>query len=290
MTPLLWLVLVLVVLVLAVGVELSYHFTRRGKLDETHSPAEFGLTFEEIEFKAVDGLLLRGVWIPSPSTDKAIIILHGHGSSHDKSIMHAPALVQAGYSVLLFDFRAHGRSQGRRMTYGYEERQDVYGAIAFLHSRGMKHIGLLGFSYGGIVAMLAAPHCPEVEAVVTDGGPGRWMTGVDAWGKERGLPSWLVKPMGWLFFAVTSLRVGANLFRYDPIHWVGRISPRPILFIHGELDPFCADFDDLYAAARQPKEVWRLPDAGHTSASQLYPEEYNQRVIGFFERYVGKSG
>ena len=288
MTPLLWFVLVLILLVAAAGVGLSFHFTRRGRLGETHSPAEFGLTFEEVEFKAADGLRLRGVWIPVPGSDKAVIILHGHGSSYDADVYRATALVQAGYSVLLFDFRAHGRSDGRRMTFGYEERQDVYGAIAFLRGRGMEHIGLLGFSYGGIVSMLAAPHCPEVEAIITDGGPGRWMTGVDAWGKEKGLPSWLVKPLGGLFFAVTSLRVGANLFRYDPILWVGRISPRPILFIHGELDPFCADFDDLYAAARQPKEVWRLPDAGHTAASQLYPEEHTRRVIDFFDRHMGQ--
>jgi fermentation-respiration switch protein FrsA (DUF1100 family) len=92
--------------------------------------------------------------------------------------------------------------------------------------------------------------------------------------------------MAWLVFSITSIRLGANLFKYEPIRWVGKISPRPIFFIHGDLDQFCADFDELYAAAQEPKEVWRLPEAGHTTASQLYPEEHARRVIAFFTRYL----
>ena len=65
---------------------------------------------------------------------------------------------------------------------------------------------------------------------------------------------------------------------------MGKISPRPIFFIHGDHDQYLPDFDELYAAARQPKELWRLPDAGHTTASQLYPEEHARRVIEFFKR------
>jgi fermentation-respiration switch protein FrsA (DUF1100 family) len=132
--------------------------------------------------------------------------------------------------------------------------------------------------------MLTAPICPDVQAIITDGGPARILTGASAWAAERGLPTWLTRLVARLFLSMTSLRVGANLFRYEPIRWVGKISPRPILFIHGDQDLFCADFDDLYAAAGEPKELWRLPEAGHTTASLLYPEEHARRVIDFFNR------
>lgn len=286
MNIILWVLLILILLILATGLVISFHFTRRTQVNEFHSPDEYGLQFESVEFKATDGLLLRGVWIPAPGSDKAVIILHGLGGSYDLDLYRAPALHEVDFNVLLFDFRAHGRSEGKRITLGYEERRDVLGAIDFLHSRGMQHIGLLGFSYGGLIAMLTTPVCPSVEAIITDGGPGRWSTGVAAWGIERGLPKWLTKPFGRLFFSINSLRVRANLFQYEPIRWVGKISPRPILFIHGDHDLYCADFDDLYAAARPPKELWRLPDAGHTTASQLYPEEHTRRVIEFFKRYL----
>ena len=172
------------------------------------------------------------------------------------------------------------------MTFGYKERRDVLGAIDFLHKRGMRHIGLLGFSYGGLTAMLTAPICPDVEAVITDGGPARLITGAGAWAAEKGLPEWLTKGIARLFFSMMSVLAGSNLLQYEPIRWVGKISPRPILFIHGDLDQFCADFDELYAAANQPKELWRLPEAGHTTASLLYPEEHSRRVIDFFTRHL----
>jgi pimeloyl-ACP methyl ester carboxylesterase len=286
MIIILWLLIFFILLILILGLVLSFYFTRRGQLGETHSPDEYGLQYEPVEFKATDGLTLRGVWIPTSNSDKAVIILHGHGSSYDFDLYRAPALHDAGFNVFLFDFRAHGRSEGKRMNFGYEERRDVLGAIEFLHRRGMQHIGLLGFSYGGIVSMLVTPDCPDVEAIITDGGPARMRTAIAARGVEMGFPLWMTKPLAWLIISITSLRLGVNLFQYEPIHWVGKISPRPIFFIHGDHDQYLPDFDELYAAAKSPKELWRLPDAGHTTASQLYPEEHTRRVIEFFSHYL----
>jgi pimeloyl-ACP methyl ester carboxylesterase len=287
MPIILWLLLILILLILALGMVLSFYFTHRGKLGEIHSPDEYGLQFEPIEFKATDGLTLRGVWIPTSGADKAVIILHGHGGSYDFDLYRAPSLHEAGFNVLLFDFRAHGRSEGKRMTFGYDERGDMLGAIEFLHGRGIHHIGLLGFSYGGIVSMLFAAESPAIEAVISDGGPARMRTAIASRGVEVGFPLWFTKPLAWLIISMTSLRLGANLFQYEPVRWVGKITPRPILFIHGDHDQYLPDFDDLYEAAKPPKEVWRLPDAGHTTASQLYPEEHTRRVIDFFSRYLG---
>jgi pimeloyl-ACP methyl ester carboxylesterase len=286
MIILLWFLLILILLILAAGLALSFYFTRRSQLGEVHSPDEYGLEYETIEFTTSDRLTLRGIWIPAPGSDKAVVILHGHGTSYDFDVYRAPYLHKAGFNVLLFDFRAHGRSDGKRMTFGYEERRDVLGAIEFLHHRGMQHIGLLGFSYGGIVSMIFAADYPGVEAVISDGGPARMRTAIATRGVELGFPLWLTRPLAWLIIWMTSIRLGVNLFQYEPINWVGKISPRPIFFIHGDHDQYLPDFDDLYAAARQPKELWRLPEAGHTTASQLYPEEHARRVIEFFSRYL----
>ena len=282
----LWLLLIVLLLILTTGLVLSIYFTHRGQLAEVHSPDEYGLKYEAIEFKTTDKLTLRGVWIPASASDKAVIILHGHGGSYDFDLYRSPTLHEAGFNVLLFDFRAHGRSEGKHMTFGYEERRDVLGAIEFLHNRGVQHIGLLGFSYGGIVSMLVTPDCPDVEAIITDGGPARMGTAIASRGVELGVPLWLTKPIAWLIISITSLRLWINLFLYEPIRWVGKITPRPILFIHGDLDQYLPDFDELYAAAKMPKQLWRLPDAGHTTASQLYPEEHSRRVVEFFNRYL----
>lgn len=124
-----------------------------------------------------------------------------------------PGLHATGLNVLLFDLRAHGRSEGKIISFGYLERQDVLGAVGFLHSRGIRRIGLLGFSLGGIVAMLSAAVCNDIAAVVTDGGPARMLTAMATRGAEWRIPRWLSEAGARLTLTVTSLRLGANLFR-----------------------------------------------------------------------------
>jgi fermentation-respiration switch protein FrsA (DUF1100 family) len=273
---------------LALGFALSLLFTRRHKPDETRSPAEYGLAFEEVTFPTRDGLALRGWWIPASNSDRAVIFLHGHAGSMDPDVQYAPALHTAGLNVLMFDFRAHGRSDGKMSTIGYLERQDALGAVDFVRAKSISRIGLLGFSMGGRVAMLTVPICPHVRAVISDGGPARLDSAMTNWVMERGAPRLLAVALAWLAIAVTSLRLRANLFRYEPARWVGQIAPRPILLIHGDRDPFTtpAEFDALVAAAGQPKEIWRVPEAGHREVDQHYPDEYRQRVVAFFRQYL----
>lgn len=273
---------------LALSCVLSYLLTRRRAADETRSPAEYGLTFEEVAFPARDGLTLRGWWIPAPGARRAVIMMHGFGGSMDPDVQYVPALHAAGLSVLMFDFRAHGRSEGRMTTIGYLERQDALGAIDFVRGKGIERIGLLGFSMGGIVAMLTAPLCPHVAAVISDGGPARFRNALVVWGQEHGIPRPLGVLMAWLALIGTSLRVGANQFHYEPVRWVGKIAPRPLLLIQGGRDQYVppADFAALVAAAGPTVQVWHVPEAGHRTVDQIYAEEYRRRVVSFFAQYL----
>lgn len=279
-------VLALAVLHLIIAVVLSLFLTRRHNLVAPSSPAELGLAFEEVVFPASDGLVLHGWWVPAPSSDRAVVQLHGHAGSMDPDIQYLPAWHAAGLNVLMFDFRAHGRSEGRISTFGYLERYDVQGAVRFLkEEKGMHRLALVGFSLGGMVAILSAPLCPEVDAVVADGAPARIWSALTVWGIEHGLPAWFAPVPAWMALAGASLRLGANLFRYEPVRWIGRIAPRPLMIIHGEQDQYCPDFADLLAAAH-PAELWRLPGVGHVQASQVYPGEYRRRVVSFLNRVL----
>lgn len=276
----------ILVFTLLLSLSLSFMLTRRHYLDEVSSPAEVGLEYEEVAFTASDGIELRGWWVPGADRRCAAILLHGHGGSMDPDVRFLPPLHQAGLSVLMFDFRAHGRSQGRVTTFGYLETRDVQAALRFLTDRGVERIALLGFSFGGMVALISAAVFPQVAAVVDDGGPARLRSAVKGWAAERHLPGWLVPVLGWLAIAGASLRVGANLFAYEPVRWVGKISPRPLLLIHGDLDPYVTDFDDLVSAAGPGAEVWRLPDVGHVQTSRAYPDEYYRRLVDFLVRHL----
>jgi len=285
----LWLIpLLLLVLVFALGEGISYRLTSRRAPNERRSPAEFGLTFEEIRFSSRDGLMLGGRWIPADDSPRTVVFLHGHGGSMDPDVQYAPALHAAEFNVMMFDFRAHGRSQGDFVSLGYLERQDVLGALDWLTARGLERVGLLGFSMGGAAAMLTAPIAPQVRAIVSDGGIARMTSALVGGLVESHVPRWAARPVAWLAVLFTSWRLGANLFAYESIRWVGKIAPRPVFFIHGGRDPYLApgEFEALVAAAGEPKQVWRVDEAPHREVDLTAPEEYRRRIVEYFDRWL----
>jgi uncharacterized protein len=73
---------------------------------------------------------------------------------------------------------------------------------------------------------------------------------------------------------------------------VGRIAPTPVFFIYGEhgqagernLNP------TYYAAAHAPKRLWEVPGSGHVGGIDARPEQYERRVVGFFNRTLVSEG
>jgi len=261
--------------------------------DVQTSPADYGLAYEDVTFPSRDGVTLRGWFTPADPARGTVVFCHGHAGSMDPDVVYVPWFYEAGFNVLMFDFRAHGRSDGDRVSLGYFERQDLLGAIDYLQGRSMAEVGVLGFSMGGAVGIITAPQSGAIRAVISDGGFARLEDAMLGWVRERmDLPHWSVLPLARLIIAVAGWRLGASLPKANPIRWVGRIAPRPVFFIHGDHDPYVtvAGVEALYAAAGEPRELWRVAEADHRQVDQCRPAEYRERVIGFFERYLVAEG
>jgi dipeptidyl aminopeptidase/acylaminoacyl peptidase len=261
---------------------------RRRVPDPPEDPAQYGLTYEEVAFPSRDGLTLRGWFIPAPEARGTVVFCHGQAGSMDPDVKYAPVFHERGYNVLMFDFRGHGRSEGRHVSMGYYERQDLLGATDYLQSRGIDHVGVIGFSMGGAVAMATAPHTEAIRAVVSDGGFARLSDTIGAGVRAQGLPGFLTSLVGHLILWLMGLRLGCSLSEADPIRWVDKMAPRALFIIQGALDPFVAveEARELYVKAGEPKEIWIVPEAGHRQADRRHPEEYHRRVLAFFDRWL----
>lgn len=275
--------------VLGIGLHGADELIRRRTPDVRTDPADYGLAYENVEFPARDGIRLRGWFIPASSPKGTVIFCHGHAGSMDPDIKYAPWFHQAGYNVLMFDFRGHGRSDGQRVSMGVLERLDLLGAVDYLRERGIERVGVLGFSMGGVVAMSTAPHSEAIVAVVSDGGFSRLERAVAAGARQRGLPAFLTPLFGRLVVWLAGLRLGVRLSEADPLRWVDKIAPRALFIIHGGRDPYVSveEARELYQRAGEPKELWIVPEAPHRQVDAHRPEEYRQRVLGFFDRWLG---
>ncbi len=219
-----------------------------------------GLVHEDVSFEAEDGVTLHG-WFCAVS-DPAITILHSHGNAGN--ITHRADLVRLWQrhlraSVLLYDYRGYGRSEGRPSEGGlYRDARAAYRWLTGKKGIAARDVVLWGESIGAAVALdlaLSVPHRALVlEAPFT--------SAVD---------------MGRLLFPWAPVRLLMRT-RFDNLAKIGRIK-RPVLIIHGT-DDSIVPFDmgrRLFEAAPEPKRFLAVQGADHNDlwyrgAVELLPE------------------
>ena len=119
----------------------------------------------------------------------------------------------------------------------------------------------------------------ELKAVVSDGATARFfddarnLAGIDA-----------TTPFFWTF--TTAVRVLSGTSPGEPLEdLVATVSPTPLLLIASGNAQLESDYHRLYAeAAREPVELWVIPDGTHTAAIRERPDAYEQRVARFFRQ------
>jgi pimeloyl-ACP methyl ester carboxylesterase len=282
-----WL-LILPILFLVLCIAFSFVISHQQTQKVFVDPGEFGLIFEDIELHTTDGIRLSGWWIPSEPATRTVIFLHGYGGTYDPDLKYVPAFHANHFNVLLFDFRAHGRSGGHYTTLGALEVRDCRAAVDFALARGSKTLGLMGFSMGGRVAILSAPLFPQVKAVISDGGPASLNTVSRLEIEHRGVPRHLARVMSFMMELGMCICSGLNVFRLEPLVQAGKLSPLPVLFIHGDKDEYTkiSELEKMVSDAGPNAECWRVADAGHRNIDQLYPDEYINKVLSFFEHWL----
>ncbi len=241
---------------------------------------ELGTAYEEVSFTTSDGLELEGWYIPSKNR-AAVIAFPGRSGPQRPARM----LARHGYGVLLFDRRGEGESEGDPNVFGWKGERDIRAAIAFLRSRtdvDPDRIGAIGLSVGGEMLIEAGAESDRPAAIVSDG------AGIRSIREALVVPG--TRKMLEATIVHTIVTPAVALFSNDlpPVSLedlAGRIAPTPVFFIYavpgqgGEAELT----ETFYEAAREPKQIWLVPGAGHTGGIEAQPKEYERRVVGFFD-------
>jgi len=251
-------------------------------------PEDFGLAYEKVSFLTADGLTLKGWFLPSPTGDeRTVLMCHGWGDNKGELLAETHFLNSVcGFNLFYFDNRSHGESGGTITTIGCLEVLDFQAAMAYLRQhrpRCLKRLGVFGLSMGAAVAAMAVPGQPEVKAVVMESPFTDYRQVVRRWAWNNLRVPYFPLMMIVLWFL--RLRVGReDVDSYSPIRFISRVAPRPVLVIGGAQDRLMLpdDVRALYAAAREPKELWMIPEASHGKCRELAGPEYDRRLMEFF--------
>lgn len=256
----------------ACGVERIFYYPNRVLYAD---PDKLGLTCQLVSYPTANGRMISALHFPAQGPALGTIV-HFHGNFANVS-NHFPAsyfLVRRGFNVLVFDYQGYGVSEGKPNR--ARTIEDGQASVRWALALSTAPVGIFAQSLGAAVASVVAAKEPEVKAVVLEACFTTYRAAA-AHAMKQSVITW---PFAWVFPPLFVRR------KLDPWDWVEKISPRPLLFIHGTTDRVVPSWmsEKLFARAREPKRLWLIPDAGHMECRRKAGQAYEATIAAFFEK------
>ncbi len=255
------------------------------------TPADLQLPYEDVRFES-RGKELHG-WLltqPEDMPRKIVLVAHGLNANRENFLESARILHRLGATVLIFDFPAHGDSDGRATTLGLLESEDVRAAHAWLKARfPAEPIHALGYSMGASAILTAQGKYRLFDRIAVDGTFASIRTVAEnAVLRFAGPLSGPLWQCGRFWIRIWT---GADLENHRPIDQLTNITPGKLLIIHGTADPVIpfGEGEALHEATNRRAQIRRVDGYGH--AETIIHPEYQTWLGEFFfgEEEIGES-
>lgn len=256
------------------------------------SPGAMGAPQTDVEIASEDGIAVRGWWVKHPEPKGVAILVHGYLMNRSELTPLAVYLYTKGWSSLLIDLRAHGRSGGRKSTLGVQERHDVASAARRVRAENPDlPVILVGSSMGSAACAFALADDPSLaDGLILDSGYSRLPEAVLGWWYFLG--GWPLRALLWPSAVIAWPFVGYNPFKVDVARALG-ILTQPIMLLHGDCDTLASPDQAKrnLAACRERAEIVWFIGCGHSEGRWVYPDVYYSAIDKFVVRvgeHVGK--
>ena len=233
---------------------------------------------EKVYFSTPAGKLAGIMHHPDHPSARCVITCHGLFSDKesDKFVTIGEQLAKEGITVLRFDFRGCGESDGKiEDTTITGRREDLTAALSFIraHKPSVSHtIGLLGSSMGGYISLHVAACNKMIKAVAA------WATPFGFDGLREVIAHSDSPQLKEEFY----LDAG----HYDASQFVPQV--KNLLLIHGDNDEMVpADHaEKLYRAAKGPKRLEIIRGADHTFSNPTLRQKAMDHSLKWFTHYL----
>lgn len=255
-------------------------------------PSELQLPCEEFWIQTQDGFRLHCWLIKNPeAAHGTIVYLHGIGDNKALGIAHAQLFFEHGFHIAMFDFRAHGISEGKYCTYGYYEKYDVQNFLDALIQRNdfsPGKFGVYGLSMGAAIALQTASIDARISAVVAENSFATLRSIFDDYQKRIiKLPFHYLRN---LIIARSERLADFDAKKVSPLSAVQYIEA-PVLYIVVEEDEKISPrySAQLFDATNSPKELFSVPHANHANVREVTGKHYDEKIISFFRQHLQSS-
>ena len=247
--------------------------------------------YENVYTASHDGLKLRGRLYMQDESAPFVIGMHGYRSTPMLDFSGgAPLSINFGLNVILPDQRACGESEGKVISFGYNESIDTLSWIEYVRERWGedRKIVLVGVSLGASTVIMAAGRgVPEnVKGVIADCPYSSAKSIIMKVMRKKGVPARLVYPL---------LRMTARLFGgFDPskaeVYEYAAKTKIPIAIIHGEADDFVpVHMSQRICGSAPDAQLHTFEGATHVMSYLTDTERYKRITEEFLAKILGNS-
>jgi len=268
------------------------------------SPEQFRMNCRDVTFVTSDGVKLGGWYTNSLSVGDMLeksrwkklrpgaVLCHGYGAARDQLLYPiGKQLVEAGYDVLLIDFRGHGTSDEASVTLGPAEAADVKAAVRFLQAQpGVddQRIALVGFGMGGYSAILAAAQSPDVRCVVAVDAYPSVITMLQRNCQRLRIPAVIGTALGWgMRFCFVDAT--ANDDAVEAVRVLG-LGDRGLLLVTGggaDAGMPATDMEPLFTGAGEKAAKMTLPGVNRGEA--IFKSTTAEMIVRYLDAFCQRS-
>lgn len=254
----------------------------RPRPSNPQTPNDPRVLVESVSLTAEDGVSLEGTVGLTPDGDAVGVVLLFHGISASRRNHELAALAERKLHGVAIDFRAHGKSGGRRTSFGYLESYDVRAAYRYARRRWPElPIAASGISMGAAALIYAQDVSSELAGVVFES---VYATIDEAF--EHRLTSRLPRFLAFLGQGpkwAVEWRLGLQSSEMRPIDYLGdRFRGERLRFLTGAVDPWATVDEMKRLAAKVPgSETVVVDGADHNDLAAKAGSRYGTLVYDF---------
>jgi dipeptidyl aminopeptidase/acylaminoacyl peptidase len=237
-------------------------------------------------------------WLLYPSNYDAskkypmVVSVHGGPSAANFPVWPTrwnAVLPTRGYFVFLPNPRgSYGNgepfTQANVNDFGYGDLRDIEAGVDTAvksASIDANRVGIIGWSYGGYMAMWAVTQSTRFHAAVAGAGIANWQS----YYGENKIDTWMLP-----FFGASVYDKPEAYARSSPIAYIKKVKT-PTLVLHGDRDsevptPQGYEFWHALKALHVPTELVIYPDEGHAIAKPEHQRDIEERLVAWFDRYL----
>jgi len=255
---------------------------------------QYQTELQDVSIRASDSAVLKAWYIrPSQFNGSTVLLSHGITDNREGVFGYGLMFLEHGYAVLLPDSRDHGESGGEFALYGIKEADDIHQWVSWLYEHDPPQcVYGFGESLGAalIVQSLATERRFCAVAAEDSFSTAREMSYERVSGFLH-LGDWFGRTVGRPIIATATIyakaRYGIDLLEPSPLAAI-KGSTVPVLLIHGTNDHNINARHSLLLAKAAPthSQLWLVPGAGHTTAWAVAPQEFERRVVGWFDSHT----